>query len=517
MPITYPIMIRNYINELCSFLGIRFANDSDTFVNYNKTIPNELYLDTNGNSIGYTFRDVLDELAQVTASTICLNDNDELEIRYINDTGDTIDEEFLKNVNVNFGERYGKVNSIVLSRSGESDNVYLRDETSVSTNGLTELKIVDNQIMNFNNRDEFLPEILGKLNGLEYYLNDFASTGIAYYDLCDRYNVKVGDNTYSCVMFNNEMLVTQGLEENIFTEMPQETETNYTKADKTDRKISQAYLIVDKQNQTIEAVTKKVEKQETEIKDNYYTKTTTNELLQEAVEGLTNKYSLAGGNNYIKDSMGVLNDGSWNNISSITDTFTRENAVGQSAIMLQDTTSTEDEDNTIRQKINCKNGIYTLSFSYLKLIELAECKIKINNIEYNLIEDNNLTKFSQVINVSTSEINIEFICDTNNACYIIDLMLNDGEEPLTWSQNANETITDTVKIGKGIQVESSSTNTISRMDSDGTRVLNKTTGEVVREDTDRGTVTNEFESRSTSKVNGMLVLKVGSQVWLNGV
>ena len=265
MPIIYPITIRSYINSLCSFLGIRFANNNDTFVNYNKTIPNELYLDTNGNSIGYTFRDVLDELAQVTASTICLNDNDELEIRYINDTGDTIDEEFLKNVNVNFGERYGKVNSVVLSRSGESDNVYLRDEASVNTNGLTELKIVDNQIMNFNNRDEFLPEILGKLNGLEYYLNDFASTGIAYYDLCDRYNVKVGDNTYSCVMFNDELLITQGLEENIFTEMPQETETDYTKADKTDRKINQTYLIVDKQNQQIEAVVSQTDEQNQKI------------------------------------------------------------------------------------------------------------------------------------------------------------------------------------------------------------------------------------------------------------
>ena len=265
MPITYPITIRSYINSLCSFLGIRFANNNDTFVNYNKTIPNELYLDTNGNSIGYTFRDVLDELAQVTASTICLNDNDELEIRYINDTGDTIDEEFLKNVNVNFGEKYGKVNSIVLSRSGESDNVYLRDESSVSTNGLTELKIVDNQIMNFNNRDEFLPEILGKLNGLEYYLNDYLSTGITYYDLCDRYNVKVGDNTYSCVMFNDEILVTQGLEENIFTEMPQETETDYTKADKTDRKINQTYLIVDKQNQQIEAVVSQTDEQNQKI------------------------------------------------------------------------------------------------------------------------------------------------------------------------------------------------------------------------------------------------------------
>lgn len=265
MPITYPITIKSYINALCNFLGIEFANNNNTFVNYNKTIPNELYLDANGNSIGYTFRDVFDELAQVTASTICLNDNDELEIRYINDTGDTIDEEFLKNVNVNFGEKYGKINSIVLSRSGESDNVYLDDPQSVALNGRCELKIIDNQIMNFNNRDEFLPEILGQLNGLEYYLNDFSSTGIAYYDLCDRYNVQIGDNAYSCVMFNNEMLVTQGLEENIFTEMPIETQTDYTISDKTDRKINQTYFIVDKQNQQIEAVVSQTNEQNQKI------------------------------------------------------------------------------------------------------------------------------------------------------------------------------------------------------------------------------------------------------------
>ncbi len=265
MPITYPITIRDYINSLCLFLGISFANNGTSFVNFNKKIDHELYLDVSGNSIGYTFRDVFDELAQVTASTICINDNDQLEIRYIRDTYDTIDEEFLKNVNVNFGEKYGKINSIVLSRSGESDNVYLRDETSVEENGLCELKIVDNQIMNWNDRSDYLPEILNKLNGLEYYLNDFASTGITYYDLCDRYNVVVGEQTYSCVMFNDEILITQGLEENVFTEMPEETKTDYTKADKTDRKINQTYLIVDKQNQQIESVISQTDAQNQKI------------------------------------------------------------------------------------------------------------------------------------------------------------------------------------------------------------------------------------------------------------
>lgn len=100
---TYPTTVRTYIDTLCQHLGLTFANSSDTFVNYDKTIESELYLDVNGADIGYTFRDVFDELAQVTASVICINDNDEVEIRYITDTEDTIDEQYLKDVNVNFG------------------------------------------------------------------------------------------------------------------------------------------------------------------------------------------------------------------------------------------------------------------------------------------------------------------------------------------------------------------------------------------------------------------------------
>lgn len=260
LPITYPISVRDYINSLCLVFGIKFKNKNEIFANYEKLIKSDLY-----DGLGYTFRDILDELAQVTASTICINNNDELEVRYINNTFDEIDEEFLRDVNVNFGEKYGPINSVVLSRSGESDNIYLRDENSVNDNGLCEIKIVDNQIMNFNDRDQYLGDILNKLNGLEYYLNDYSSTGIIYYDICDRYGVKVGDNVYSCVMFNDEINITQGIVENVFTEMPEETQTDYTKADKTDRRINQAYIIVDKQNQQIESVVSQTEEQNQKI------------------------------------------------------------------------------------------------------------------------------------------------------------------------------------------------------------------------------------------------------------
>ena len=56
--------------------------------------------------LGYTYRDILDEIAAATGSIICINNNDKLEVKYSTSTGDTIDEEYLKDVNVNFSEKY---------------------------------------------------------------------------------------------------------------------------------------------------------------------------------------------------------------------------------------------------------------------------------------------------------------------------------------------------------------------------------------------------------------------------
>lgn len=181
-----------------------------------------------------------------------ISSNAELQIRYAIDQ-DTIDKEYLKDTNVNFGEVFGPVNAVVLSRS-TSDNIYRNDVASINENGLYEIKISDNQILNQNNRDTFIQPIFDKLKGLTYGICDFNSTGIMYYDLLDRFNVKVGDNIYSTVMFHNEQNITQGLEENIYVEKPKTSETDYTKADKTDRKINQTNLIVDKQQQNITAL-----------------------------------------------------------------------------------------------------------------------------------------------------------------------------------------------------------------------------------------------------------------------
>jgi len=258
LEITYPISIKNYLIALCNKVGLDFKITN--FYNQDKEIQTDLY-----QNLEYTYRDILDEIAQATGSIICINKLNKLEVKYINETNETISEDYLKDVDVSFAKKYGKINSIVLSRSAESDNVYLRDEESVQQNGLCEIKIKNNQIMNFNDRSDYLQGILDALNGIEYYIIDLKSTGITYLEVGDIYNIQVGSNVYKCLMLNDEIDITQGLEEQIYTEMPEQCETDYTKADKTDQKINQTNLIVDKQQQQITATVSRVDANEENI------------------------------------------------------------------------------------------------------------------------------------------------------------------------------------------------------------------------------------------------------------
>lgn len=252
---TYPMSIKTYLGKIATKIGLTLKDTN--FYNYSLQIHEDLYKD-----LDYTYRDVLDEIAQATGSFIVINEYDQIEVKYPSYTGDTINEDFFKDTNVNFSRKYGPVNVIVLSRSGESDNVHY---PAVIPENPCEIKIVDNQIMNFNDRSDYLEGIYNALGGIEYYENDYDSVGVLYYDLGDYYDVQIGNKTYRCLMLNTEINVTSGIEEIIHTDFPEESETDYTKADKTDRRINQTYLIVDKQNQTIESVVSNVSDQNTKI------------------------------------------------------------------------------------------------------------------------------------------------------------------------------------------------------------------------------------------------------------
>jgi hypothetical protein len=110
----------------------------------------------------------------------------------------------------------------------------------------------------------------------------------------------------------------------------------------------------------------------------------------------------------------------------------------------------------LQNVLNIRNGIYNISFNYKKLKDLANITVIIQEKEYELTEEE-WTPFEKTIRITDNTFSIKFISDTSDSCYISDLLLIVGAVKQTWTQNSNETMTDTVSIGKGIKVESSVT------------------------------------------------------------
>lgn len=238
-----------------------------------------------------------------------------------------------------------------------------------------------------------------------------------------------------------------------------------------------------------------------------------NNELQLKLDGLTNIMTNTGGANLLRNSVGVFNSDYWNgNIVTINTTDVKNNSVSGSAIYLQKS--------IISQEIQVKNGTYNISFIYKKVKSAATCNVKINGNIYAL-DSTELYEVEKNLDVTNNSIKIEFEADTDNSCWITDLLVVLGNKKQTWTQNQNETTSETVKIGKGIEIVSSATNTLHRIDSDGNRTYNKTTGEVVAEQTDKGTLTKELRVTDMADLCGCIVNKVtdeiGEQIWLSVV
>ncbi len=285
--LSYPITIKDYLTSICEKIGLKLVTEN--FVNSNTLIKQDIH-----SGIGYTYRDILDEIAQVTGSIICVDGNDNLEVRYPKETNEVIDEHYFNETNVTIGEKYGPINALVFSRVADSDTINRKNEESINLNGLTEIKIKDNQILSTNDRSDFIDELFSYLDGLEYYTCNFDTIGITFLELADMYIASIDNKTYPMLMLNDETPIGQGLSETIYTNKPNTDETNYKTSDSTDKKINQTYILVDKQNQKIESVVSDVNNQNEKISQVTQTVDEINQKIQNIADITVSDVTLIG-------------------------------------------------------------------------------------------------------------------------------------------------------------------------------------------------------------------------------
>lgn len=251
---TPAITVKDLLDAICTRFG--WAKRYDAFVNSDVVIDEEKY------DASYTFRNVLDEIAQVAGGMIGFV-GDELDVIYPADSGETIDSTNLKTLEM--GEPYGPVNSIVLARSPQEDNIYRQDEDSIAANGITEIRIENNQIMD-SHREDFIEGIFGALLGLRFELYELESFGIGYLNLGDLFTIQTPDGeAHTALMLCDDLMITQGLSETSRLEAPEATQTDYTAASKTDKVLNKTILKVDKQAQEITALVSKTENIESSV------------------------------------------------------------------------------------------------------------------------------------------------------------------------------------------------------------------------------------------------------------
>lgn len=487
-----------------------FTLKTTDFVNANKRIYEDKYAGLN-----LTYRDILDEISAVAGGFIKIFNKD-LYVAYPEETGETIDENDLEKLTI--GKQVGAFNSLVLGRSPQEDNIYYPE--NIESENRKTIRIDNNQIMD-KNREDFIVDIYNKINGLQYYVFEFTSFGFGYFEFGDIVTLKnLKNEEFKTIIFNMIENIDSGIKGKSYTEETNYSETKYEYATSIEKRLTNTEIICNKQENQIKLL---IEQQgETDSKVNSITMDLEStelkiqsvedgtkeqfESLKQTLEGLTNTVSSTGGGNIFSYSSENFSG----NIEEFSNTEVKNNSVSGLGYKVKV--------GTAKQVVQVKNGIYTISFLYKKITELAKGVVSINEESWNIESTGNQFKEKTfVVEVTSNSLEFEVYSDTDDAFILCDLMGNLGDIKQTWTQNANETITDTVQIGKGLKIKSSTKNTELKADADGVRINNVNTNETKTEFTDKGMETEEMVCRGKAQISGMLIQQVDSQIWLSSL
>lgn len=499
---TYPISIYNLLNNICQQAGVALNTLS---------IPNGLkIIEGNLFSENETLKDVLKAICQISG-TFALISNDELQLKLMGNDTFTLSNYQLSNPE--YKRTTWKINQVILGMQDiEGEYVLMQDDDDIARNGVHKIVINNNPFAYTQElRQAYITELYNQLKGFGYVAYESEWEGLPYVELGDL--VTIGD--YESIVLRYELKSPDGL--NSLIQAPSIIDSVIDYVDNTNdlnNRLMKTEYKVDKAEGNISQLTQKTEQINDSLSNNYYTVEQTNLLIQNAETGLTNTFSEAGGNNVLKNTrffaQEVLEQGQvyeywYGNVERTTN----DNAANGFSILLQD--------NLLYQTQQVANGNYTLSFNYNILNPLATCKVIINGTEYVLDEDYTMfqTGIGEIepIQINANQITIGFESDIADACEVYDIMLNAGQVKLAYSQNQNETVTNTVNISKGITIEANDTNVKFSATPDGIRIKNKNTNATVTYFTDRGTETNNLIAKDSADIVGIYRQKVGNQIW----
>ena len=502
------------VQEICTKLGVTLETINFNWYNYSFKHPNF--------SSNTTYREVISRIAEIGGNIAYISRTGGLVIKNQTSTGNSIARKRYSKLSKE--KQFGLINVVVLGKDGVNDDIVY---PSTLPSNVVEWKILDNPFVDLY-REEMIETVASYIIGqsiIPFTLSDFVDG--FYLDLNDTIQVTdKNNNVFNATILNYES--TSRIKSNIGADVQNNSTTNYNlagsnkkgmldvKAD-VDHIKGQINLIVEEQDEQGESIaqlqidneniTSTTSSIQNNLETNYYDITKVDELIQNAETGLTNTFLKSGGSNLLRNTapffMSSENEAEYweGNVKQMKEI----NSVSGFALLLQN--------GTLSQTINLSPNTYAIKFHYKRLLLAATASVKFNGRTIELDEEGTIETNEQV-NSGKFEFRID--CDYDDGYEIYDLMINIGEVSIPWTQNANESTSDTVNISKGITVSSNTTNTDAKMDSDGFRVINKSTGETVMEGTDEGGKFKKVEAEKGT-IGGVIIQKVGNQSWISGV
>lgn len=497
----FPMTVEEWLELICQQAGVTLA--TTTFPNSDLSLDHQPYL-----ADGASLRDAVREVAG-SAGCFAQIIDDELHIKWFDNTTTTADDWF----ELTQGEQVPAVNTVVLGRGDLEDNIIYPSPTPENP---YELRIDDNQILLDHEQDTIEP-IYDNVVGFQYHIfklrfiglrNLRAGQKISYTDI-DGASVTTPVMSHKIKFLGGDYTDPNAFESEVESVQLKETNTTYKYAGTITKTVKRTEARVDKTEGDIQLITEDIQQVWDEF-GNYYTTGQSNELVQNAVDGLMNTFSNSGGNNLIRNSS--LFFGEENNYDYWDGDLLQvesDLSASKKALLLKA--------GTVEQALSgLVAGYVSLRFSYKRVgtgIDVS-AKCMFDGNEYPFEEEEGTIEVTEII--SSGATSIAFEATDSDEYIVYDLMLNYGQGVyLPYQQAQNELRSTQVSISQEIKVESNTENTITTIGANGLVGRNKSTEEVVFKQTDTGSYSKHIETES-AKISDLIIQKVGDQVWITG-
>lgn len=421
LDLTYPLTLKELAVAISSKIGVPIKNvdfPNNDFVMERPKIDEK-----------YTYREIIGMIASAMGGIAFINNDDELEFKSLTETNFEIDNVFEQIIDV---EMLGPINSVVLAREPVVDNIQLKDDESIQTNGKTEIKIVNNWLVD-DNRESAIQDIYNQLLNFKFYPADI--TTYQGYKV-NPFDIVIVDGK-KVLVTNLNIKYPLMLDGCVGSSQMTKTEVKYNTAKGIEKRIINAEAQVNKIDGEIDLIITENVKRDSEINDTKSDIDIVNGRLTSIVSTLNSISStvkLIGGNNKQKNSVGAFGTEDYEQskdgtiLALETNELRNTTQSGRMIYIYNNKWFKLKSDNLVI------GDVYTLSFKYINT-ELNQCRISlINNTETTLInttEQKDLTNFEYTFTALSNTVELK-VQTGNYEMGITDYYLQTGDKATLW-------------------------------------------------------------------------------------